>query len=858
MKTIPKTAYLIRVSIGRRFAVAIGAMSLLSGILIALFLVSLTVRHKHDTVEQMLDHLHLSVEEILIEGLWLTNDAVVQTVLEGYVKLSGVEEVVLEKYDGVVLQIGEVVSHDFLKHSHDLIYRYLGQDINLGHISVTVGLDSLNKKIFYETVILFLVIGLLAVLGGAGTIFLFYRLVGRHLQSIAEHCGALNWANLKTPLILQRKPPKKSGDELDLIAKSLNETCISLDTSMSEVQIKESLYKTIVTNSSDTILRFDTNGRIIYTNPAAAEQQGNGWQECLDRKLSRETFHSIYKTQRSSEVKLHFSEVTTGWGATSFILKLVPEISTDGKVVGIVGIARDITIEDQKEDLLRAIFHHAPMPMAIEEIDSGVFYDVNDRFLQATGYLADNIINKSAIAVGFSNSENRDLIKQKLDMYGFFDDLELDFTHCAGTAMTCRWSGQIINVLGSRKLLSIFHDVTMEKKMRREQQVMELQLLQASKIEAIGTLAGGIAHDFNNILMAILGYGQMALEGTPSESPVYKDLKQILLAGQRATQLTKQILLFSRQGKDELFPYRLQELIKEVVKLLRSTIPATIEIAADINMDCRPALLDPTQMHQVLMNILTNARQSVGGSHGKIALSLREVDWNSTLVSVDGQPLKQCTYLELIIEDSGEGMAPEVLSRIFEPFFTTKTKEEGTGMGMAVCYGIISKHKGSIKVESSPGNGAKFFIYLPVAENFENGLRTATKDVSSLQGSERILLIDDEKELLEMLERALTILGYQTVCFSASIDGLDYFREHMDELDMVITDMTIPHLTGAEMSQKMLELRPNVPIIICTGYSEVLDAESAHEMGIRSYILKPVIITELATRMREIFDGREN
>ena len=856
MKITPKTAYSIRVSIARKFALSIGVMSLLSGIVIAALLVSLTIRHEHDHLKQILDHLHISVEEILVEALWLTNDDLLQTVLDGYVKLPGIEKVVLGKNDGVVFQEGEAVSKDFFMHSHDLIYRYQGQDVKLGHIAVTVGMDPVNKKIFYETLFLLAVIGLLAVLGGAGTILLFYRLVGRHLQSIADHCGALNWSNLKTPLILQRKPPKKSSDELDLITISLNETCVSLDSSMSEVQVKESLYKTIVTNSSDTILRMDRQGRIIYANPAAEEQNGNRWQECLDRELSRETFHRIYQSKQSSEIKLHFSDETTGKGDTSFMLKLVPEISRDGSVVGIVGIARNITMEDQKEDLLRAVFKHSPMPMAIAEIDSGKCYDVNDSFVKATGYQRDNIVDKSSIAVGFNSSENRDLVKKQLEMYGFFDDLELDFTHYNGSTMTCRWSGQIINVLGSKKMLSLFHDVTMENKMRREQQVLELQLLQASKIEAIGTLAGGIAHDFNNILMAILGYGQMALEGTPQESPVHRDLKQILLAAQRATQLTKQILLFSRQGKNELSPYRLQEIIKEVVKLLRSTIPATIEIATDIDMNCRPALLDPTQIHQVLMNILTNARQAVGGRYGKIVLTLREVDWSPTLVSVDGQPLKQCTYLQLIIEDSGEGMAPEVLSRIFEPFFTTKVKGEGTGMGMAVCHGIISRHKGTIKVVSSPGKGAKFIINLPVTEDSEIGLRPMMKDVSALQGCERLLLVDDEKELLSMLERSLAILGYQTVSFSDSIEGLKYFRGHMDELDMVITDMTMPHLNGAEMSKKMLELRPDLPIIICTGYSDVLDAEAAHEMGIRSYILKPVIISELATRMRKIFDGQ--
>jgi CheY-like chemotaxis protein len=382
---------------------------------------------------------------------------------------------------------------------------------------------------------------------------------------------------------------------------------------------------------------------------------------------------------------------------------------------------------------------------------------------------------------------------------------------------------------------------------------MEQQLLRASKLEAIGTLAGGIAHDFNNILMAIMGYGQMALEDTPRSSSVHGDLKQILRAGRRAAELTKQILLFSRQGAGEMAPYKLQGIVKEVVKLIRSTIPATIEIVTDVDMESRAALLDPTQIHQVLMNILTNARQAIGPNHGKIMIHLQEVDWNTSLLSTDGQPLKKCSYLELIIEDNGAGMSPEVQSRIFEPFFTTKAKGEGTGMGMAVCHGIIAKHKGSIAVESTVGVGTKFSIHLPVTEE-EEKVRANFIDKTALKGGERLLLVDDEKELLEMQERSLKNLGYQTTSFTSSIEALDYFKSHSDSVDMVITDMTIPQMTGAEMSEHMLALRPDLPIIICTGYSEVLDADTASKMGISSFILKPVITVELATQMRKIFD----
>lgn len=855
MKERPGTVILMRDSIGRRFAAIITLVSLVAGIVIVLALASINIKHAQNDYRRMIERVHASSEEILVQGLWLTNEEVVESVVDGFLNLPGVEEVVMTREDGSLLKKGQAVSELFFLHEHDLTYRYHDEDMALGRLSLRVELDSVKKQVFKNTLQLSLVVGLLALFGGAGTIFLFYTLVGRHLQNIADHCGALEWKNLQSPLILKRKPKKKSVDELDQIAGSLNETCIFLKRSMSEVQEKEALFKTIVTSSSDTILRFNVDGVITYENPAAGEQLHGSWQDFIDKKLHRKTLQDVCQTKQAIEVTLHSTHQAEDNNRQSFNLKLTPEISPDGAVESVIGIARDISVQDQKDMLLRAVFNHAPMLMAISEIDSGVFYDVNDRFVEMTGYTREGVIGKSSVDLGIVTAENRVLVKMHLLQDGFFDDIELDLTCSDGTIMTCRCSGQIVNVLGHKKLLSLFQDLTLEKKMISEQRALENQLLQSSKIEAIGTLAGGIAHDFNNILMAILGYGQMALEEAPAGSSVHSDLQQILLAGRRASELTKQILLFSRQGKDELAPYKLQGVVKEVIKLLRSTMPATIEITTNIDTQCRPSLLDPTQIHQVLMNILTNAKQAMGASHGKIEVTLQEIDWNASLVSISGNPIRRGRYLHLSITDSGKGMSPETLTRIFEPFFTTKAKGEGTGMGMAVCHGIISKHNGSITVESSPGQGTTFHIYLPVSEEVNPDSRTKIDGSSSIQGNERIMLVDDEKELLKLQDRSLQKLGYQTICFSSSLDALEYFKEHSNEIDLVVTDMTIPQMTGAELSQKLLLIRSDLPIIICTGYSEALDAKMAYEMGIKSYILKPVIIKELAGKMRMIFDG---
>ncbi|RUM35763.1 MAG: sensory box histidine kinase/response regulator protein, partial [Desulfobulbus sp.] len=397
--------------------------------------------------------------------------------------------------------------------------------------------------------------------------------------------------------------------------------------------------------------------------------------------------------------------------------------------------------------------------------------------------------------------------------------------------------GEIINYVAVKR------DVTQEVALKK-------QLNQAMKMEAIGTMAGGIAHDFNNILSAVLGYAEMAELQLAEDDPARKDVGQIIVAAHRASDLIRQILTFSRQEEKELRSVKIQFVIKEALKLLRSSLPTSIDLQQDIDPDCGPVLADPVRIHQVLMNLCTNAKQAMAGEQGRLIVRLSALVADS---SIGSSFLEQGHWLDLEVSDTGVGMDPQVRERIFDPFFTTKKKGQGTGLGLSVVHGIIKSHGGEITVDSEPGRGTTFHVYLPMVDSEENHEEEAQQIILP-RGDEHILLVDDEPLLVEIIERSLSILGYRVTSFTDSRQALKWFRRHGDRVDLVVTDMTMPHLTGADLAREILTAKPQLPIILCTGYSEVMDADRARAMGIRKFLAKPVETRTLAQSVRDVLD----
>lgn len=391
-------------------------------------------------------------------------------------------------------------------------------------------------------------------------------------------------------------------------------------------------------------------------------------------------------------------------------------------------------------------------------------------------------------------------------------------------------AGSIINYV------SIMRDVTHELKLERE-------LRQSQKMEAIGRLAGGIAHDFNNILTAIIGYSELAMRKLPNGDPVARDLVHVLEAGSRAKDLVGRILTFSRVKEQERTPVVLAAIIDEVLKLLHSTLPATIEIHQHLN-GCSDlqVLADPTQIHQVLMNLGTNAAHAMRAKGGVFGVTLSEVDINDAEASYY-QDLKPGHYVKLSISDTGHGMAEGIRDRIFDPYFTTKKVGEGTGMGLAVVQGIVKSHDGTISVYSEPGIGTTFHILLPKLEGVAYCRHEARDAVEG--GTERILLVDDESMLAELGKSMLEPSGYSVTAVTRSADALNMFRSDPQGFDLVITDMTMPGLTGKDLAKEMIGIRSDIPIILCTGFSELVNEKQAKGSGIREFIMKPYTVSSL-------------
>ena len=392
----------------------------------------------------------------------------------------------------------------------------------------------------------------------------------------------------------------------------------------------------------------------------------------------------------------------------------------------------------------------------------------------------------------------------------------------------------------------------LQQEMSERERIQE-QLRQAQKMEAIGTLAGGIAHDFNNILAAIIGFTEMAADDVSDRPEVEQNLKRVLRSAIRARDLVKQILTFSRKTNYQRIPLSLAPLVKETVQLLRASIPATIEIKLANTASSDTVLASPVEVQQVVMNLATNASLAMQEKGGTLEISLTDIDFtpDSPVLDTDVIPGE---YVQLTVKDTGVGMSPDVMKRVFEPFFTTREVGKGTGMGLSVVYGIVKDLEGTVTVESEPGEGSTFRVLLPKAKTEHEEEQPHTAQIPG--GKEHILFVDDEELLAEWGEAALQRLGYQVTVATNSTEALKAFSANPSLFDLVITDHAMPHMAGSQLSSELLKIRPDIPIILCTGHSEIMSREKAKDLGIRNFLMKPLSKQELAEAVRWVLDEK--
>jgi len=477
---------------------------------------------------------------------------------------------------------------------------------------------------------------------------------------------------------------------------------------------------------------------------------------------------------------------------------------------------------------------------------NGIIHYANSCMTTLSGYSLEELVDKNLnlMDIGEIDQENKERLRDALSSGGNWEGVIVN-KRKDGTLYDEK---MVITPIKSSKdettnYVAIKRDISKEKR-------LESQLMQARKLEAVGTLAGGIAHDFNNILSIIFGNTQMAMDDIPKGNPTRENLNQVLIAASRAAELIRQILSFSRKSEQKLQIINPFVVIKETLKLLQPTIPSTVRIDSHLDEKCGNINGDPVQIHQILVNLTTNAVHAMD-EKGDLNISLKPcvLTKDELLHRPDIVPGR---YVRLSVSDNGKGMEPDMLDRIFDPFFTTKEVDEGTGMGLAVVHGIVMTHGGLIRVESSPGSGSIFHVFFPMVE--ESPSLKPLKPESELTGTERILFVDDEKTLVDVWSQVLRVQGYRMTTKFSSKDALETFRANPHDFDMIITDQTMPEMTGDELSQEILRIREDIPIILCTGYSSKISKEEALEVGISAFCMKPLERNSLLVTIRKLLD----
>jgi PAS domain S-box-containing protein len=501
----------------------------------------------------------------------------------------------------------------------------------------------------------------------------------------------------------------------------------------------------------------------------------------------------------------------------------------------------------ESEKRYRQLVHHSPDGIAIQREDKVIF--ANQSMKKILERISDDLFEKTILDRTASNLpkdinviSNDDVANEK-NIARFeetFSEKDKEPIHLDIVTLP-------IILEGKPAIQVIARDITKQK-------FLERSLRQSQKMEAIGTLAGGIAHDFNNILFSIIGYSELSFDQLEKNSPVRKNLREILEASKRATDLVRQILTFSRQTEHELSPVQIDLIVKETLMLLRASLPTTIKIQKNIKTDAM-ALSDPTQIHQILMNLCVNASHAMREKGGILSVELESVEIDTDL-SGKYPDLKPGPYINMSVCDTGHGIAPQMLNRIFDPFFTTKTREHGTGLGLSVIHGIVKNFGGAIHAFSEPDKGSIFKVFIPAIERRISPEQRTKKPVP--KGTEHILFIDDEPALANMGKQLLESLGYQVEMITKSSDALELFRKKPDRFDLVITDMTMPNITGEKLAIELMNIRPDIPVILSSGFNYNIDEKKAMALGIRAFISKPILKQELAETIRNVLNGKQN
>ena len=597
-----------------------------------------------------------------------------------------------------------------------------------------------------------------------------------------------------------------------------------------------------------------------------AEREG-GYRMMMDDYAARfvhpgdlEFFHrsvgeAIADSSGVDSVRLEHRGVRRDGRIIHVVTKVKSIRDVSGRAIRFYGVTQDITARReakealrQSEEKYRGIFENA-VEGIFQSTPDFKSVDVNPALARMRGYNTPGELEE-AVAAGrdeiFLSREDKAHYACLLNKHGMLKGFETELRRKDGSTFLASVNTQAVKDAEGNVVCyeGIIEDITERRK-------LEGQLRQTQKMEAIGTLSAGIAHDFNNMLAIVMGSAELAMDDVANGDNPEHSLDQILKAAKRGRDLVKQILTFSRKTQRERRPTDVVPVLQETFKLLRSTLPSTVKMSLDVQSKSGVILGDSVQVEQVLMNLATNAAHAMSKAGGTLAIRLADAAFRLT-DSLPEPDMKLGDYLMLIFEDTGTGMTEAVRDRIFDPFFTTKKSGQGTGMGLSVVYGIVKSYSGAITVESAPGKGSTFTIYLPKAESRTDKEKDAAQVVQG--NNERVLFVDDEPALAEIAASMLERLSYRVTAVTDGKEALSLFLENPYAFDLVITDQTMPDITGIALAREMIRIRPDVPVMLCTGYGEMVSPEKAKKAGMREFLTKPLVKAELAQAIRRALE----
>ena len=722
-------------------------------------------------LHQRINQIKLTNTASITQSLWTLDNSSIQIQLDGLNRINDIIFVkVTDQNNKVIAQSGTIDTENSISSEITLSKEYRGQDTFLGTLTVVATKENLYQQLIDTVIVILVSQAIKTFLVSMFVLVIFYYLVTRHLEKIAEHSDKLELTKRTEPMVLNRSRFKKyQDDELKHVVDSINrmsnniyKSYSNLVESQKELAEREAKFSAIYDSISDAVVLVDNDRHVVQVNPAFIQQFGYSFDELK--------------------------------GHTTQILYADPE------KYGEQGKKR---YSPNAQSASRAVM---------------TIYNVEYRRKDGTTFPSETLGGAIKLA-----------------------------------------DGTLIGYIG------IIRDITERLKAKKEEQLLQQRLQQSQKIESIGQLTGGIAHDFNNILASILGYSELTMMSLKkyNDQDLNNYIEQINLAGERARNLVAQMLSFSRSNPGEPQQVCLPDLIHEVVALLRPAIPSTIELLTEIDERVPPVLMDITQMHQIIMNLCINARDSIvskGGDDSALIIKL-SYDTNIDSICTSCKDILHGNFVKLTIQDTGSGIQPNIIDLIFEPFMSTKEVGKGTGMGLSVVHGILHKHHSHIVVESEVGQGSSFHILIPplndraiTSKSNNKQKETATVDDGK---QKHILVVDDEESIAEFLKNLLTSYNYQVTYTTSSHDAVNIYSAAPSEFDLIITDQTMPELSGTEMIKQMFEINPDVPVILCSGYSEDVDRDSAIELGCATYLQKPIRSATLIQTLHEIFDSKK-